>query len=195
MQCTSLGCEKKAVFHLAVIGNRRCFNEKHLCDEHARVELTSFSGTFPPFAGKRAAMERARQFEIGAVIISEINDQQVVYLHEVDGKRLFPLLIGIFEATSLHRRLRGDVSPRPLTHDAWADTIRLFGAHLEAVAVQRLANSVYFTTARIRHQGRLLDLDLRPSDAFILALLFECPIFVAEEVLDQIDAGGNIKRF
>jgi uncharacterized protein len=193
MQCTSSGCQKKALFHLALIGNRRCIDEQHLCEEHARVRLTSFSGPFPAFSGKRATQAGASQFEIGFIVISEINDQQVVYLHEVGGRRFFPLLIGIFEATSLHRRLRGDMSPRPLTHDAWADTIRLLGAEIQAVVIERLENRIYFTTALIRHEGRMLDLDLRPSDAFILAILFDCPILIADEVLDQIDVGGNIK--
>ena len=40
------------------------------------------------------------QMTLSRIIISEINDQQVIYLKEVDGDRTFPILIGIFEATS-----------------------------------------------------------------------------------------------
>ena len=47
------------------------------------------------------------QMELSRIIISEINDQQVIYLKEVDGKRSFPILIGIFEATSIDRRVKG----------------------------------------------------------------------------------------
>ena len=36
--------------------------------------------------------------ELARIIISEINDQQVIYLREVDGERTFPILIGLFEA-------------------------------------------------------------------------------------------------
>jgi hypothetical protein len=43
--------------------------------------------------------------ELSRIIISEINDQQVIYLKEVDGERSFPILIGIFEATSIERRV------------------------------------------------------------------------------------------
>jgi hypothetical protein len=55
--------------------------------------------------------------ELSRIIISEVNDQQVIYLKEVDGERTFPILIGIFEATSIDRRVKGFPSPRPLTHD------------------------------------------------------------------------------
>ena len=45
------------------------------------------------------------QMELSRIIISEINDQQVVYLKEVEGDRTFPILIGLFEATSIDRRV------------------------------------------------------------------------------------------
>ena len=54
------------------------------------------------------------QMELVRIIISEINDQQVVFLSEVDGDRSFPILIGIFEATSIDRRVQGHTPPRPL---------------------------------------------------------------------------------
>ena len=57
------------------------------------------------------------QMELSRIIISEINDQQVIYLKEVEGDRTFPILIGIFEATSIDRRVKQYHSPRPLTHD------------------------------------------------------------------------------
>ena len=60
------------------------------------------------------------QMELSRIIISEINDQQVIYLREVEGDRTFPILIGIFEATSIDRRVKQhagqlEQSPRPLT--------------------------------------------------------------------------------
>ncbi len=58
------------------------------------------------------------QMQLARIIISEISDNQVIYLREVDGDRQFPILIGIFEATSIDRRVKGDYKPqRPLTHD------------------------------------------------------------------------------
>ncbi len=57
------------------------------------------------------------QMQLSRIIISEINEQQVIYLKEVDGTRQFPILIGIFEATSIERRVKDYRPPRPLTHD------------------------------------------------------------------------------
>src|SRR5690242_14321999 len=63
------------------------------------------------------------QMELARIIISEINDQQIVFLKEVDGPRSFPIVIGMFEATSIDRRIQGNVPPRPLTHDLLKSTI------------------------------------------------------------------------
>jgi hypothetical protein len=157
------------------------------------VALTSYREPISNFSGQRATLDRARQFEIDLVVISEINDHQVVYLQEVDGDRRFPLLIGIFEATSLDRMLKEYESPRPLTHDAFAASIRLLGGEVQDVVVDRLEDRIYFASARIRHQGRLLLLDIRPSDALALAVLSDRPIFIGDGVLDQIDFQGDNK--
>ena len=46
------------------------------------------------------------EMRLAKIIISEISDNQIVFLKEVDGERQFPILIGIFEATSIDRRVK-----------------------------------------------------------------------------------------
>ncbi|MCX7428686.1 MAG: bifunctional nuclease family protein [Planctomycetia bacterium] len=192
MQCTFSGCSERAVFHFSWVENRQCTKEEHRCEEHAREIISAYAPPFSEFSGLRRAVQGAQQFEIGFVVISEISDQQAVYLHEVDGPRVVPITIGIFEATSLDRRVKGYVLPRPLTHDGFAAGIRLLGGKLEDVIISRLEDFVYYADARIRNQDKLLSLDLRPSDAFTLAVLFDCPIFIADHVLAQLDEQGSI---
>ena len=62
-------------------------------------------------------IEMPVEMRLSRIIISEINENQVVFLQEVDGARQFPILIGIFEATSIDRRVKKIPRPRPLTHD------------------------------------------------------------------------------
>src|SRR5262249_36054769 len=77
----------------------------------------------PAGAGGRPRTAREREdavpvhMELKRIIISEIHEQQVVMLKEVDGDRSFSIMIGIFEATSIDRRVKRLPSPRPLTHD------------------------------------------------------------------------------
>lgn len=126
--------------------------------------------------------------QLARIIISEISDNQVIYLHEVDGQRQFPILIGIFEATSIDRRVKEDYTPpRPLTHDLVVSVATGLGATLESVAISELHEHTYFAKLQLRRGEELIEIDARPSDAIAVAVTFNppLPIYVAEEVLQQ----------
>ena len=126
------------------------------------------------------------QMELVRIIISEINDQQVIYLKEVGGDRQFPILIGIFEATSIDRRVKKLASPRPLTHDLVVNTIEALGGELRDIYISELRDHTYYAKLRIRHEGELVEVDSRPSDAIAVAVTVDVPIFVAEDILDEV---------
>jgi hypothetical protein len=125
--------------------------------------------------------------ELARIIISDINDQQVIFLREVEGGRSFPILIGLFEATSIDRRVRGEIPPRPLTHDLVKSSIEAMGGELQDVVIHTLEEHTYFASLRISKDGELIEVDARPSDAVALAVHFSphLPIYVASEVLDE----------
>lgn len=128
------------------------------------------------------------RMELSRIIISEINDQQVIYLREVDGERTFPILIGLFEATSIDRRVRGEVPPRPLTHDLLKNTIEELGGETEDVVVSSLQEHTYYARIRVRRDGELIEIDSRPSDAIALSVHYDppLPIYVSEDVLGEV---------
>lgn len=128
------------------------------------------------------------QMELVRIIISEINDQQVIYLKEVEGSRAFPILIGLFEATSIDRRVKGDAPPRPLTHDLLKNFAEQLGAEVQDVVINHLEDHTYYASIRIRHQGDLIEVDSRPSDAIALAVHYQpfLPIYVTQSVLDDV---------
>jgi bifunctional DNase/RNase len=127
--------------------------------------------------------------ELSRIIISEINDQQVIYLREVGGPRTFPILIGIFEATSIDRRVKGrDLPPRPLTHDLLRNAIEELGGDAEDVVITNLEDHTYYAVIRVRQDGEVVELDSRPSDAIALAMHYDpaLTIYVDDSVLDQV---------
>ena len=129
------------------------------------------------------------EMELSRIIISEINDQQVVYLREVDGERSFPILIGIFEATSINRRLTAPQPPRPLTHDLLKSVITNLGAELQDIVVTSMTDHTYYAVLRVKTaDGELIEIDSRPSDAIALAVHYDpvLPIFVDDSVLDDV---------
>ncbi len=127
----------------------------------------------------------AVQMELTRIIISENADQQIIYLKEIDGERTFPIVIGIFEATSIDRRVKGASPPRPLTHDLLANAIELLGGELQDIYISELRDHTYYAKLRIKHEGEIIEVDSRPSDAIAVAVTVDIPIFVAEDVIDE----------
>ncbi len=126
------------------------------------------------------------QMELKRIIISEVHEQQVILLREVEGERSFHIMIGIFEATSIDRRVKGTPSPRPLTHDLVASVIEHMGGELRDIYISELRDHTYFAKLRIRLNGEMVEVDSRPSDAIALAVTAKVPIYVAEEVLEEV---------
>src|SRR5215468_7769066 len=153
----------------------------------------SLSSSFPELT--RAAPARASgqseaavpiHMELKRIIISEVHDQQVIMLKEVEGDRSFPIVIGIFEATSIDRRVKGMPSPRPLTHDLVASVIENMGGELRDIFISELRDHTYYAKLRIRIDGEMVEVDARPSDAIALAVTAKVPIYVAEDVLNEV---------
>jgi len=128
------------------------------------------------------------QMHVRRIIISEKDEQQHVILKEVDGDRSFPIVIGLFEAANIDRRVRGVPSPRPLTHQLVLDVVEQLGAEIQDVMITELRDHTYFASLRIRQAGELVEVDCRPSDALAVAVGAKLPIFVSEDVLgDALD--------
>lgn len=130
------------------------------------------------------------EMQLSRIIISEIHDQQIIYLSEVDGDRQFPIVIGIFEATSIERRIKGIQTPRPLTHDLVVQLIEQMDGEPDSVVINDLRDGTYFAELRIRRGGEMVAIDARPSDAIAIAVTCDppLPIFVVEEVLNEASA-------
>src|ERR1043166_8405078 len=99
------------------------------------------------------------QMELKRIIISEIHEQQIIVLKEVDGERSFSIMIGIFEATSIDRRVKKMPSPRPLTHDLVANTVEQMGGEISDIYISELRDHTYYAKLRVKHNGELIEVD------------------------------------
>jgi bifunctional DNase/RNase len=126
------------------------------------------------------------RMELARVVISETSDQQVIVLREKDGERSFPIIIGIFEAVSIDRHLKGIKIPRPLTHDLIENVIRGMGGELERIVVNDLQDNTFYARLHVRRDGEDVEIDSRPSDAIALAVRVGCAVFVEDSVLEKV---------
>ena len=125
------------------------------------------------------------QLELKRIIINEIDDDQVIVLSEVEGGRSLPIVIGMFEATSIDRRVKQIPTPRPLTHDLIVNAVEQMGGEVQDIIISDLRDHTYYAKLRIRHEGELIEIDCRPSDAVAVAVTARVPIYVNEGVLGE----------
>jgi bifunctional DNase/RNase len=126
------------------------------------------------------------EVELSKIIINEASDQQVIVLKEHHGSRSFPIVIGIVEVFAIDRRLKGIQPPRPMTHDLLDSIITSLGARVERIVINDLRNHTFYARIVLSMDGRVVEVDSRPSDAIALGAASGAPIFVAEHVFDKI---------
>jgi bifunctional DNase/RNase len=184
MKCQQ--CDQPATLHIIEARQMAAVGERHLCEAHAHSYLQGHDAEAEAVAGIAAGPAGEVRLDLVRLIISEVHDQQVVFLREVAGRRSFGIVIGIFEATNLDRRLKGVPSPRPLTHDAWADTVGALGGRVQDVLIHDLRDHTYYTSARIVQSGRVVAVDVRPSDGVALAVTLGVPVLAAGRLLEEV---------
>ena len=125
--------------------------------------------------------------ELSRIIISDVNEEQVIFLKEAEGDRTFPILIGYFEARSIDRRVKHESAARPLTHDLIVQIMEKLNAVPQDIMIDELKEHTYFAKLRIKRDGEIIEIDARPSDAIAIAVTCEppLPIYVSEEVLEH----------
>jgi hypothetical protein len=126
------------------------------------------------------------EMELQKIIIRELEHDQIIVLKEVNGERTFPIVIGSDVAFAIDRRLKKILHPRPLTHDLLANVIEQLGGKIEQIEINNLEEHTFFARIHIRHNGEVLKIDSRPSDAIALGVANTVPIFVAEHVLNEV---------
>jgi len=126
------------------------------------------------------------QVELARVLIRETEDSHIVELREVGGERTFPIVIGFHEAAAIERYLMSHKPPRPQTHELLANLIKSLGAELEKVIISDLREHTFFARLHLRRDGKLIDIDSRPSDAIALGVAMDVPFYVEQRVFDEI---------
>jgi hypothetical protein len=123
---------------------------------------------------------------LAAVRKNVLTDQWIVILWDEVGHRFFPIHIAQLEALQIALRFTGATTPRPLTHHFMANVMKATGIQLEEVRIETLKKKTFYAIVKVRNGELVREVDVRPSDAFGLAVQMECPLFVAEDLFEQL---------
>jgi len=122
---------------------------------------------------------------IDSVRVSLTNQQRIVVLREQKRERYLPIWIGPFEAEAITISLQEIEVARPQTHDLLIKSLETLGARLERVEVVGLKGDIFYGSLILQLDGKIVQVDSRPSDAIALAARAHVPILVAEEVIQE----------
>jgi bifunctional DNase/RNase len=110
-----------------------------------------------------------------------------LYLKELNGNRILPIIIGGFEAQAISMELEGMKPSRPLTHDLFTSALKEFDITVTEINIERLEEGIYFSGITCLYvndeTSKLVVLDARTSDAIALGIKFRAPIFCMESIL------------
>jgi hypothetical protein len=123
------------------------------------------------------------EVRIRGLMMDPATSMPIIVLKDVASETVMPIWVGIFEANAIAIEIEKVAAPRPMTHDLTRNLIRGLRAQLERVVISELKDDTFFAVLWLRQDGEPLVIDARPSDAIALALRADCPIYVAEEVM------------
>ncbi|MDT8898925.1 MAG: bifunctional nuclease family protein [Thermanaerothrix sp.] len=129
-------------------------------------------------------MPKMVEVVIDSVRVSLTNQQRIVVLREINAERYLPIWIGPYEAEAITIALQEIEVARPQTHDLLKNVLNTLNARLLRVEVVALRDDVFYGNLVVEHNGEVLNIDSRPSDALALAVRAHVPILVAREVMD-----------
>ncbi len=113
------------------------------------------------------------------------NGAYALILYELEGKRKLPIIIGGFEAQAIALKLENIKPPRPFTHDLFKNIADAFHLHVNEIIIDELHNETFFAKVICEVNGEVHEIDARPSDAIAIAVRFNAPLFVTEEIMNE----------
>lgn len=129
------------------------------------------------------------EVDVVGVRIELPSNQPLVLLKETHGDRHLPIWIGAPEASAIAFAQQGIVPPRPMTHDLLCNVVHALGRSITQVQLVTVQDTV-FHARLVFDDGTTVS--ARASDSIAIALRIPCPIYCAEEVMD--DAGVRISE-
>jgi bifunctional DNase/RNase len=109
----------------------------------------------------------------------------VVVLSEKSGKRKIPVIIKPTDAQQIALKIEGVKSPRPLTHDLFKSLTDSFGVDVLEVFIHSVLEGIFYSKIIATNGLGEIQIECGVGDAIALAQVYECPIYVAKDVIDM----------
>jgi bifunctional DNase/RNase len=142
-------------------------------------------------------MSKKREIKIMGLSYAQSSvGSYVVVLAEKRGHRKLPIIIKPNEAQLIALKVEGVASPRPTMVDVFKNSFDSFGIDCQEVVIYKVAEGIFYTKLLLYDGVDVATVESTAGEAITIALTFDCPIYVEEEVMDvcgiYLDDDGNV---
>jgi hypothetical protein len=115
----------------------------------------------------------------------------VVVLSEVKGKTKLPLIIKPSDAQQIALKIEGIKPQRPLTHDIFKSMTDSFGIDVQEIYIHSVLEGIFYTKIIASNGLDEVEIECVAGDGISLSLVYDCPIYVSQSVLDNAGISIN----
>lgn len=109
----------------------------------------------------------------------------VLMLGEPESCMQVPIFIGAHEAQGILLAKETVQTRRPMTHELMTGIMKEYGLTLQQVTIDRVEEGIFYATLHMSDGFNEKRFDSRTTDAITLALLCDCPIMMADSVIEE----------
>jgi len=114
-------------------------------------------------------------------------------------QKVFVIYVDESVGAAINMFMNNAPKERPLTHDLMAMLMAALGAKVERVIINDVKSETYFARLIISaenelHAKKLIEIDGRPSDCIALAIQQGAPVYVSQEVWDEVEDRSDILK-
>ncbi len=126
------------------------------------------------------------QIRVSSLLYVQSGSTALLNLCEVNGPRCITLTIGRFEADAICQIREELAVPRPMTHDLLKIILDRLHGRLGKVVITGQQERLFLSEMFILASGETIIVQSRPSDAIAMALRCGAPVFIVEDLLEQL---------
>ncbi len=137
-------------------------------------------------ASAAAASPELLPVKIQRLTIDPSSNQPVVVLTDLQEERALLIWIGPCEANAMNAEMEGTKHPRPQTHDLLQGIIQKMKGKIQKIVITHSQDGIYYANLVLEREGKVIEIDARPSDSMVLALKAKAPVFVARKMFQEM---------
>lgn len=126
------------------------------------------------------------EVEVGSVVTDKLGEPVVLLVDRASNKYL-PIWIGPSEALAIAMALSNRKPSRPMTHDLLNTVIRALDGEVLRVVIHKLVEGTYYANIVLKGEGKVQEIDARPSDSIALALRAKAPIYITPQISELME--------